>query len=302
MGDTRADDRGPAEDGTIRREGSLSRVPAAFAPVVEAARSRITDAFDAAQLQSAYLYGSIPRGTAIPGVCHPDLPLTLHAEPTESDQAGARAVEAALGASFSRRHRGVRRELRPVPPGADRADARRRGHRRHPLDGPCSPHHAHRRPGAVACSRLHRGARREGASPLTGPAAPARRCSRARQVTRATGRGDALAGERIGERRPDGDGSSSSWGAAPRTSAAQSRPHRAGHLPQMNRRGPPSDGGDVRLMRPSEQEREKGTGDDDAPSHMGMRRLSPRPTAGMPAAVRPSRRPSRTAASWSRSP
>ncbi|MGW3685210.1 nucleotidyltransferase [Streptomyces sp. NPDC005125] len=100
MGDTRVDDRGLAEDGTIRREGSLSRVPAAFAPVVEAARSRITDAFGAAQLHSAYLYGSIPRGTAIPGVSDLDLLLALHAEPTESDQAAARAVEVALDASF----------------------------------------------------------------------------------------------------------------------------------------------------------------------------------------------------------
>ncbi|WP_406429641.1 hypothetical protein OHA59_28755 [Streptomyces sp. NBC_01589] len=115
MGDTRVGDRDLAEDGTIRREGSLSRVPAAFAPLVEAARSRITDAFDAAQLQSAYLYGSIPRGTAIPGVSGLDLLLALHAEPTESDQAAARAVEAALDASFSRRHRGIRGDLRPVP-------------------------------------------------------------------------------------------------------------------------------------------------------------------------------------------
>ncbi|MFE7790854.1 nucleotidyltransferase domain-containing protein [Streptomyces sp. NPDC057460] len=167
MGDTRVDDRGPAEDGTIGREGSLSRVPAAFAPVVEAARSRITDAFGAAQLQSAYLYGSIPRGTAIPGGSDLDLLLALRAEPTESDRAGTRAVEATLDASSSRRHRGVRGDLRPVLPGADRAHARRRSHRRHPLDGPGSPHHAHRRPGAVAGSRVHRGARREGASPLT---------------------------------------------------------------------------------------------------------------------------------------
>ncbi|MFB6705886.1 hypothetical protein ACFCW6_14350 [Streptomyces sp. NPDC056333] len=31
-----------------------------------AVRSRMTDASDAAQPHSAYLYGSIPRGTAIP--------------------------------------------------------------------------------------------------------------------------------------------------------------------------------------------------------------------------------------------
>ncbi|MFE9861557.1 hypothetical protein ACFYPZ_02120 [Streptomyces sp. NPDC005506] len=82
MGDTRVDDRGLAEDGTIGREGPPSRVPAAFAPVVEASRSRITDAFDAAQLCSAYLYGSIPRGTAIPGVHDLDLLLARYAEPT----------------------------------------------------------------------------------------------------------------------------------------------------------------------------------------------------------------------------
>ncbi|MGW1734967.1 hypothetical protein [Streptomyces sp. NPDC001999] len=82
MGDTRVDDRGLAEDGTIGREGPPSRVPAAFAPAVEAARSRITDAFDAAQLCSACLYGSIPRGTAIPGVHDLDLPLARYAEPT----------------------------------------------------------------------------------------------------------------------------------------------------------------------------------------------------------------------------
>ncbi|WP_323181167.1 hypothetical protein [Streptomyces sp. NBC_00154] len=91
MGDTRVGDRGLAEDGTIRREGSQSRVPATFAPMVEAARSRITDAFDAAQLHSAYLYRSIPRGTAIPGVSDLDLLVALHAEPTESDRAAARA-------------------------------------------------------------------------------------------------------------------------------------------------------------------------------------------------------------------
>lgn len=99
MGDTHVADRGLAEDGTIRREGSLSRVPAAFASVVEAARSRITDAFDATRLHSAYLYGSIPRGTAIPGVSDLDLLLALHTEPRETDQAAARAVEAALDAS-----------------------------------------------------------------------------------------------------------------------------------------------------------------------------------------------------------
>lgn len=99
MGDTEPRDRGLAEDGTIRREGSLSHVTAAFAPVVEAARSQIADAFCAARLHSAYLYGSIPRGTAIPCVSDLDLLLALRDEPTEGDRAAARSVEAALDAS-----------------------------------------------------------------------------------------------------------------------------------------------------------------------------------------------------------
>jgi hypothetical protein len=64
-------DTGLADDGTIRREGSLSHQPAAFTPVVETARARSADASDATQLHSAYLYGSIPRGTAIPAPAAP---------------------------------------------------------------------------------------------------------------------------------------------------------------------------------------------------------------------------------------
>lgn len=89
--------RGLNEDGTIRREGSLGRVPAAFAPVVAAARSRITGAFDGTRLHSAYIYGSIPRGTAVPGVSDLDLLLVLRTRPTEADEAAARAVEAGPG-------------------------------------------------------------------------------------------------------------------------------------------------------------------------------------------------------------
>ncbi|MFE7355159.1 nucleotidyltransferase [Streptomyces sp. NPDC057543] len=92
--------RGLSPDGTIRREGSLSRVPAVFAPVVGAARARITETFDGARLRSAYIYGSIPRGTAVPGVSDLDLLLALRAEPTEADRATARAVEVELDGSF----------------------------------------------------------------------------------------------------------------------------------------------------------------------------------------------------------
>ncbi|CAM5303892.1 hypothetical protein SALBM311S_11515 [Streptomyces alboniger] len=75
-------------------------MPAAFVPVVDAARARITRTFDGTRLHSAYIYGSIPRGTAIPGVSDLDLQLALHHEPTQADHADAEAVEAALDDAF----------------------------------------------------------------------------------------------------------------------------------------------------------------------------------------------------------
>ncbi|MFF7443655.1 nucleotidyltransferase [Streptomyces sp. NPDC008122] len=90
------DDRGLNPDGTIAREGALDRVPAAFAPVVETARARISAAFGPERLHSAYLYGSVPRGTAVAGVSDLDVQLALYEEPTEADRAAARETEAAL--------------------------------------------------------------------------------------------------------------------------------------------------------------------------------------------------------------
>ncbi len=92
--------RGLDQDGLIIREGSLSRVPESFAPVAGAARTQSATAFGK-QLHSAYLYGSIPRGTAIPGVSDLDLLLVLHHEPTDADRAGADAIEAALDLAFT---------------------------------------------------------------------------------------------------------------------------------------------------------------------------------------------------------
>ena len=60
-------DRGLDEDGTIAREGALDRVPAAFVPVVDAARARITATFGGPRLHSAYLYGSIRAAPPCPG-------------------------------------------------------------------------------------------------------------------------------------------------------------------------------------------------------------------------------------------
>lgn len=91
--------RGLNEDGTIAREGALDRVPAAFAPVINAARVRVPGTFGA-RMHSAYLYGSIPRGTAIPGVSDLDLLIVLHDDPADADRAAARALEAALDAEF----------------------------------------------------------------------------------------------------------------------------------------------------------------------------------------------------------
>ena len=94
-------DKGLDHDGYIAREGSLSRVPPEFAPLVASARARIADAFGDARLHSAYLYGSVPRGTAIPGVSDLDLLLALHGDPTDADRADARALEAALNDDFA---------------------------------------------------------------------------------------------------------------------------------------------------------------------------------------------------------
>ncbi|MFD4693515.1 nucleotidyltransferase [Streptomyces sp. NPDC058463] len=94
------DERGLDRDGTIAREGALDRVRAAFVPVVDAARARITETFDRTRLHSAYFYGSIPRGTATPGVSDLDLQLALYGEPTEADRADAKAIEVVLDRVF----------------------------------------------------------------------------------------------------------------------------------------------------------------------------------------------------------
>jgi uncharacterized protein len=88
------------EDGYIAREGSLDKVQPEFMPVIAAARARIAGTFGAARLHSAYLYGSIPRGTAIPGLSDLDLLLALRREPDAADRADASALEAELDGSF----------------------------------------------------------------------------------------------------------------------------------------------------------------------------------------------------------
>ncbi|MGW7256074.1 nucleotidyltransferase [Streptomyces sp. NPDC054834] len=91
--------KGLDDRGHIAREGSLARVPHAFRPVVAAARERLPDAFGA-RLHSAYLYGSIPRGTARVGRSDLDLLLALREEPTDADRQAARALGEALDKEF----------------------------------------------------------------------------------------------------------------------------------------------------------------------------------------------------------
>ncbi|QRN79772.1 MAG: nucleotidyltransferase domain-containing protein [Nocardiopsis sp. BM-2018] len=86
-------------DGTIAREGSLDQVPAAFTPVVHALRTRLDTTFGP-RMHSAYLYGSIPRGTATPGVSDLDALVALHTAPGEDDRARARTLQEEIDAAF----------------------------------------------------------------------------------------------------------------------------------------------------------------------------------------------------------
>jgi predicted nucleotidyltransferase len=91
--------KGLDAQGYIEREGSLGRIPQAFRPVVAAARDRVLDLFGP-RLHSAYLYGSIPRGTARVGRSDLDLLLALRDEPTDADREGIRELGEALDKEF----------------------------------------------------------------------------------------------------------------------------------------------------------------------------------------------------------
>ncbi|GAB2924960.1 nucleotidyltransferase domain-containing protein [Streptomyces heilongjiangensis] len=91
--------RGLDERGYIEREGSLGRVAECFRGVVATARDRVLEVFGP-RLHSAYLYGSIPRGTARPGRSDFDLLVVLRDEPTDADRAEAGALDEALDREF----------------------------------------------------------------------------------------------------------------------------------------------------------------------------------------------------------
>ncbi|MDH6488421.1 nucleotidyltransferase domain-containing protein [Streptomyces sp. SAI-127] len=91
--------KGLDAQGYIEREGSLGRIPQPFRAVVAAARDRVLDLFGP-RLHSAYLYGSIPRGTARVGRSDLDLLLALRDEPTDADREGVRELGEALDKEF----------------------------------------------------------------------------------------------------------------------------------------------------------------------------------------------------------
>jgi predicted nucleotidyltransferase len=91
--------RGLDAYGYFEREGSLGRVREPFTAVVAAARARIAEAYGH-RLHSAYLYGSVPRGTARPGRSDLDLLLALRREPTQEDRDIAEVLERGLDQDF----------------------------------------------------------------------------------------------------------------------------------------------------------------------------------------------------------
>jgi hypothetical protein len=91
---------GVDQDGFIVREGSLALVSETFVPVVQAAAAAIPAAFGPDRLHSAYLYGSVPRGTAVPGGSDLDVLLALRREPGPADRSDADRLERDLAACF----------------------------------------------------------------------------------------------------------------------------------------------------------------------------------------------------------
>ncbi|MEU6535836.1 nucleotidyltransferase domain-containing protein [Streptomyces sp. NPDC047000] len=91
--------KGLDDQGYIAREGALGRIAPDFRPVVATARDGLLDLFGP-RLHSAYLYGSIPRGTARVGRSDLDLLIALREPPADADRAAVRALGDALDARF----------------------------------------------------------------------------------------------------------------------------------------------------------------------------------------------------------
>ncbi|GLX20681.1 nucleotidyltransferase domain-containing protein [Streptomyces lavendulae] len=91
--------RGLDAYGYFEREGSLGRVRPEFAGLVAATRARVAEAYGR-RLHSAYLYGSVPRGTARPGRSDLDLLIALHREPGDEDRDTAEVLARGLDQDF----------------------------------------------------------------------------------------------------------------------------------------------------------------------------------------------------------
>lgn len=87
-------------EGYIRAEADLANVQPEYRGVTDAAAALLTREFGD-RLHSAYLYGSVVRGNAVPGRSDADLVAVLTAPPTEEDRRRARRVEQALTERFA---------------------------------------------------------------------------------------------------------------------------------------------------------------------------------------------------------
>src|SRR5215213_9660572 len=86
-------------EGYIRPEADLANVQPEYQGVPEAAAGLLAEAFGPG-LHSAYLYGSVVRGNAVPGRSDVDLIAVLLAAPVDEDRRRTDRVERALVARF----------------------------------------------------------------------------------------------------------------------------------------------------------------------------------------------------------
>jgi predicted nucleotidyltransferase len=86
-------------EGYIRPEADLANVQPEYQGVPDAAAGLLAEEFGP-RLHSAYLYGSVVRGNAVPGRSDLDLAAVLLAAPTDEDRRRAGRVERALVERF----------------------------------------------------------------------------------------------------------------------------------------------------------------------------------------------------------
>ncbi|SDS79887.1 nucleotidyltransferase domain-containing protein [Microlunatus soli] len=89
-------DNGLDAAGRIRREGSLERIGPEFGDLVAATEQAIRQAWTPDRLHSIYLYGSVPRGTAVPGRSDLDVSIVLADHVTDDDRERAARLGAEL--------------------------------------------------------------------------------------------------------------------------------------------------------------------------------------------------------------